>query len=181
MTARDVLLAKKRMMFIKGEDYNFLSYNIIVLLESLACNEEKRSFTDHRKLSFLVDFVSQPSLASIVARRNRLSSALSRRDLKSLHAAYADGESRKHFVERVLYSLNANKKITLSKVEGAHYANLWINSTAVPEEFRRSELFALERDNIARIREISPQIRTCGLSALLANFFEKQGVQVWRS
>lgn len=181
MTAKDILLAKKRMMFIKGEDYNFLSYNIIVLLESLGCYDQKRSFIDHRKLSFLVDFVSQPSLAAIVVRRNRLGSSLGKRDLKSLYSAYADGESRKHFVERVLFSLNANKKISLIKAEGAQYANVWMNSAAVPEGFRQSDLFSLERDNIGRIREISAQVRTCGLSTFLANFFERQGVQVWRS
>lgn len=181
MTARDVLLAKKRMMFIKGEDYNFLAYNILLLIYELGCSLPSKPFKDHRKLSFLIDFISQPELASIVARGQRLGGQLSKRDTKSLASAYADGESRKHFIERVLYSLASNGKIRLTKEENLQCASVSLIKGTIPDSFFADDVFDVERENIARIRSISPQIRTCGLGAFLERFFRNQGVQVWHS
>ena len=47
--------AKKRIMFIKGEDFNFLAYNILITLDSLKCHTAERAFVDHHKLRSYLD------------------------------------------------------------------------------------------------------------------------------
>jgi hypothetical protein len=177
----DVLSAKKRIMFIKGEDFNFLAYNILILLDQLDCNSEAKAFRDHRKLAFLVDLVSQPSLTGIIERRFRLNRSLSKRDLHSLSSAYANGESRKHFVERVLYAMATRGIIQIKKPPTEVAANIVLVPENISDSFSSSELFELERLNIRRIRVISPQIRTTVFQTFMTRFFDEQGVRTWHT
>ena len=42
--------AKKRLMFIQKEDYNFLTYNFLILLKELDCINYQKRFTDFRRI-----------------------------------------------------------------------------------------------------------------------------------
>ena len=55
---KDKNFAKKRLMFIQKEDYNYLCYNLILLLDNLECNSEDQKFKDFRKVAYLIDFIS---------------------------------------------------------------------------------------------------------------------------
>jgi len=56
--------AKKRMMFIQGEDYNFLAYTLLIFLNEMGCHSEKTKFKDFRKIAYLIDFISgSPNLS----------------------------------------------------------------------------------------------------------------------
>ena len=57
--------AKKRMMFIQREDYNFLTYNFLILLNELNCVSEDKRFNDFRKIAYLVEFISN-NIANIL-------------------------------------------------------------------------------------------------------------------
>ena len=50
--------AKKRMMFIQKEDYNFLAYNLLIFLNTLGCTDEGKKFRDFRKVAYLIDFIN---------------------------------------------------------------------------------------------------------------------------
>ncbi len=83
-SAENSIAAKKRIMFIHGEDFNYLAYHVIVLLDTLKCDSASRPFKDHRKLAFLMDLVSSLHLAPMLVRRARLDSRLSTRDTRAI-------------------------------------------------------------------------------------------------
>ena len=73
--------AKKRMMFIQKEDYNFLTYNLLILLYSLNCISESKRFRDFRKVAYLVDFINSSGNISDYTQ-NELASIYSKAQLK---------------------------------------------------------------------------------------------------
>jgi hypothetical protein len=56
---RDKQTAKKRMMFIQTEDYNFLTYNLLIFLDEMKCHNENSKFQDFRNIAYLIDFISK--------------------------------------------------------------------------------------------------------------------------
>lgn len=181
MTDPSSAIARKRIMFIKGEDFNYISYNILIILDSLKCSSRDHAFRDHRKLSFLVDFASSATLASMLERQSRLQSSLSRRDLHSLAVAYSNGASRKHFVARIVNSLITKGFVGVSKGENELYLDMWVKQENVPASFFKSDLYLTERDNMKKIAKVSRHIRTLTFPTFLERFFECHGVTVWHS
>lgn len=180
-TADHSLAAKKRIMFIMGEDFNFLTYNILITLDALQCNVEKKAFIDHRKLAYLVDLVSSPILASILERFAKLGTKLNKKDVHALSVAYTNGASRKHFVTRIINSLCTRGMLRIAR--GSHDLDLklWLNPDAIPASFLTSELYILERENLTRLKAVSKQIRILTFPTFLDKFFQDQGVRTWHS
>lgn len=50
--------ARRRIMFIQQEDYNFLAYNFMLVLIASDCNSASKSFHDFRKIAYLIEFIS---------------------------------------------------------------------------------------------------------------------------
>lgn len=178
---QESLAAKKRIMFIKGEDFNYLTYNILILLDSLRCHDQQKAFKDHHKIAYLIDLVSSPVLASILSRKGRLQTRLSMRDQHILATAYSNGASRQHFVARTINSLVTRGLVSVS--QGQHQLDLdvWVNARELPSTFLSSELYDQERVNIELLKTISTQLRILNLKTFLTRFYGEQGVQVWHS
>lgn len=177
----DALAAKKRIMFIKGEDFNFLAYNILIVLDALKCYSADNSLRDYDKLAYLVDLISSPTLATIIERRARLGSTLSKRDIHSLSIAYTNGAARKHFVARVLNSLKTREFLDIKRGEHELDVNVWLNSERLPNGFLVSDLYAPERANIELLKSVSKFLRTIKFQTFLLRFYGDQGVRLWHS
>jgi hypothetical protein len=179
--AEESLAAKKRIMFIKGEDFNFLAYNILIILDALRCHSENRPLKDHNKLAYLIDLISSPTLATIIERRERLGSKLSARDLHSLSTAYTNGAARKHFVARVLNSLKTKGLLGFRTGEHDLDLDVWLNADRLPSGFLSSDLYAPERTNIDLLKLVSKFLRTITFSTFISRFYGEQGVRLWHS
>lgn len=180
-TSEDSTAVKKRIMFIQGEDFNYLAYHVLVILDGLKCNSPNKPLKDHRKLAFVIDLVSSPTLAPMLARRARLDSRLSVRDLHSLATAYANGASRKHLVTRVVSSLVNRGLLAVKKADRDLELNVWLNREKIPQTFLTSDLYQNERDNLRLLRGISSHLRALTLETFLKKLFDDNGVQTWRS
>jgi hypothetical protein len=181
-TAEESIAAKKRIMFIKGEDFNYIAYHILVVLDSLNCYSEANVFRDHRKLAYLTDLVSSQSLARMLVRRNRLDSKLSQRDAHSLQTAYANGISRQHLVSRVIASLVSRGILSVKQGEkDSLELDVWLNKNKLPKSFLESDLYATERENLRLLLSISNRLRTVMFPTFLERYFSDHGVHTWHS
>jgi hypothetical protein len=180
-SASEATAAKKRIMFIKGEDFNFLAYHVLIVLDAFRCNSKERLFKDHRKLAFLPDLISSTSLTAILLRRKRLQSSLSARDAHLLATAYANGASRRHLVARVISALAQRGLLSIEKAEDGVAHDLWLNRDQVPKSFLDSDVYLVERENIEHLLQISNRIRTVSLETFLDRFFGDHGVHTWHS
>ena len=93
---------KKSLMFATGDDLYFVTYNILLMLKVLKCNGNPRKFTDFKKIAFLISFISNDNLISIV---NSDFTLLSKPDHLLLSKAYSDGLMRISQVKKVVLPL----------------------------------------------------------------------------
>lgn len=172
--------AKKRIMFVAGEDFNFLTYNVLIILDALGCNSQQKMFHDHRKLPYLISLASSPTAQQILLRRKRLNSSLGKRDLHTIASIYTQGVSRRHLVERVIYVLSRRGLVTARVGTESGSLDVCENNERIPEDFQESEFFELERANLNALRRIAPKLRSLKLGTFLQRYFTDQGVQTWQ-
>jgi hypothetical protein len=170
---------RKRLMFVTQEDFYFLTYNIIVILKTLGCIKEEKSFLDGRKLAFLVDFSSNNYLANELRRSSEENVLLNKQDKDVFYQAYTKGRARLPFVNRLLYSLENKKIITVKPDQEKKRLNIYLNDSAEIKKLVESGLFENEFVNAKIIQEAYSRIRSTSLDAALDNIFRKRGVETW--
>lgn len=172
------LAIKKRMMFLKGDDLYYLTYNILVLLKELQCFSSERPFVDHNKLAFLVEFVADKQITSIITR-NSTNLNISQSEKHILQSTYADGLMRRHIITRLIFALNKRHIIGLSQGETTSQISLWIIGDTLPEDFFKTDIYDAEIDNILSLKQSFSKIRTMRLDTMLEKLFDRYGVSTW--
>lgn len=180
MSNKQNLDVKKRIMFSKEDDYYFITYNILVFLDTLGCVSENRRFVDYTKLTYIIPFISNHLLLDIVVRFNNSNHLPSSDEIELLRETYYSSRLKLKSVTSILFALEHNKYIELQKNETRHSIDIWIRKDKIPESFFDSSLYKIEIEHTQKVREISPRIRTLTVSKLLEQFFGNKGVTVWQ-
>lgn len=167
---------KKSIMFSKGDDFYFLSYNILILLYGLKCFCGKRTFNDYRKLAFLIDFVSNRNLAQTLVKKGLLLNPI---DRELFTRAYANGLLRLNQIIRLLFTLEKKGFITLQRDAGRDIVDVCINEQAIPATFFQAELFKFELSNVSALNVTVKRITVLTLDTLLERLFENHGIKTW--
>lgn len=169
--------AKKRLMFLTEEDFYFLSYNCLLLLAHLKSKSADEAFHDIRKLSYLIEFVSNSYLAKIISEKSE-NSYLSPRDKSELAKVYKKARDRLPMMNRLLHSMEKKGILSLVPNREKNTIDAFLVEQSLPKGFISAELFKSERNNLAGITK-GRRIRTCSLNALLESIFRKNGVATW--
>jgi hypothetical protein len=181
MNTEELGRLKKRMMFIKGDDFYFIAYNSLLLLSELECDSQQRLFKDHRKLSFLVDFVSDPRLSEIVALAKDENCVPSTIDTHGLTLAYSHGASRQHITMRIACALETKGIMGIERGTQKEGFDVYLNRDRLPADFLSDDLYEVERHNIHTLRRLLPQLRVMKLRTMLGQLFVRNGVDVWHA
>lgn len=163
-------------MFSKGDDFYFLSYNILVLLYGLGCLSDKRVFKDYRKLAFLIDFISSRELVVTIKRSGMIVNPI---DRELLTRAYADGLLRLNQIIRLLFTLEKKGLIILQRQPDKDTIDVSLKKEAVQDVFFDKELFKLELSNLKSLSETVQRITSLTLDTLLNKLFDNHGIKTW--
>ena len=170
---------RKRMMFVTQDDFYFLTYNLIILLDQLDCKKADKVFVDIRKIAFLIDFISDHSLAMLIARGKELDGEVRASDKNTLNNCYSKGKDRVPFVNRLAYALEKKQFITIVADQENKTIGAYLNPDNLPKGFISTEMFDNEIKNVGLIKSTFSRIRTTSLSAFLENVFRSNGVSTW--
>lgn len=171
--------AKKRMMFSKGDDFYFLTYNTLLLADALGCDSTDKPFQDHRKAAFLVSFIADPQLTSMALRRRATGRLLPTADRGELAKAYADGSARIHLLTRLVFAFEKKGLVRLQKSKRKQAIDFSLDRDNIPNDYLKNSMFSVEKGNITKLRSLLPQLRKSTLRVLLERLFEENGVEVW--
>lgn len=162
---------KKRMMFIKGEDYNFLSYNIFIILNGLGCINKNRSLKDHRKLSFLVDFVSNDKLIDIIEHYiKKPDTSVNRLDRDLLNQSYTNSLLRIKTINQLVFTL-INENYLFITGRKLDKLDISLNKKNISKDFFKNDLFSIERNNIDRLKKIIGRITIKDITTILESLY----------
>jgi hypothetical protein len=175
MTESSRASLKKRVLFAVSEDYYFITYNSLLLLARLQATSAERSFLDHRRLAFLVEFVADPAAAAAATKPADQTHS----DVEILRTAYARGLARLPIVNRLVFALEQKGLLRSTKAADTGERNVYLARPLDTLPFLDSDLFAVERENIEKVRAHAPQLRKSKLPTTLARFFRAHGVETW--
>lgn len=169
------LTIKKKLMFAKGDDFYFLSYNMILILHSLKCICGQRKFTDYRKLAFLIDFVSNRNLAFTLEKPGYLLNPV---DREQFTRAYANGLIRVNQISRLLFTLEKKQVVILSRDDGG-IMNVCLKKESLNATFLDKKLFRFELDNLKTMTAHVQRLNVLSLETLLERLFDNHGIKRW--
>lgn len=166
---------KKRIMFILGEDYYFITYSILIMLKYFKAIDSKHTFKDIRKINLVLDLISNNEALYILERAIKFK--FNCKDLPILENCYSNYLKRTPIFNRIIYILNHHKYITIHKNGLIDDVN--INVDVIDKEFFDNELFKDEIDNIKILKSLFKQINRMKYNSLLDRIFTNNGVLTW--
>jgi hypothetical protein len=158
--------AKKRLMFIQKEDYNFLAYNILILLDTLGCTDEKKKFRDFRKIAYLVDFINEGG-------------NLQHFDQAQLAQIYSRAQIKKKLLHHLMIVLKNREFIGVSVNTTYRSIDLWLNKSKIPNNFLDADFFKSEIANIMELKKITRSLKTVSIKTLATVIFNDNNVLTW--
>lgn len=164
---------KRRLMFIKWEDYNYLTYNLLIILKYLWCEDINKSFIDTKKIIYLIFLVSDKKYLNILRRVKRIDDSLyiSSFDREVLTKLYYEWLDNIKQLNQLLFILDKKWYIGIVK-EKSNY-NLYIKDNIFLNEMLDSNLFTYEIDNMVLLQKELQRSRTLKFDTFMNNLFYK--------
>ncbi|BBI34948.1 hypothetical protein [Cohnella abietis] len=175
----DNINVKKRMMFSAEDDYYYFAYNTIIFLHTLGFTSEHQRLQEWSKLNYLIPFLSNHSLFSIVSSNKAMDSKASPIDRDHLKETYLKSRLRLNWAGSLLYALQQKDILSMSKNENRKSYDVWLSTENLPKEFFSTELFRMERNHSKQIKGMFSHIRTMKTDSLLDELFRNRGVYIW--
>ena len=158
--------AKKRIMFIPKEDYNYLIYNTLLILNELNCLSEATAFNDFRKIAYILDFINT----------NKAIAEYTQEELSSI---YLKAQVKKKLLSHILIILRNNNYIGISINPRHQTFDIWMNKDNIPTDFWDDNLFILDREQFLALKKNVRSLRLTTIKTLAQKLFGDKNVLVW--
>lgn len=158
--------AKKRMMFIQREDYNFLTYNFLILLNELNCVNEDKRFNDFRKIAYLIEFISNDI-------------DIEKYTEMELSNIYLRAQLKKKLLSHLIITLKNKHYLEISLNNTHRTLDVWINKEKIPDDFFNNEYFSQEILNIQKLKKFARISARQTLKKMIDKLYKDRGVLTW--
>ena len=166
----------KRISFLSGEDFYFLTYLMLICLKEF-CGKNM-IFNDHRKLTYLMQIIANSSVVNILID-NQEHGQLNPSDKELLFDAYVKGSLHQRDVYKILRSLEKKGAVTVMHTDKVDCFNILFNNTKMMKSFFDTDLFNKEKNNIIIIKSTFKRINSLGLEGFISKFFDNYGLKLW--
>lgn len=166
--------AKRRLMFVPGEDFYFLGYTVLLLLEAFGCRSPERSFQDPQKIAFLADFVgSDADLRLALA-----SAPLTQPARKRLALLFDRALARRAPLERLLSALERASLVSFTRSDEGE-EGIYLRTSTSTRALLDASIYEGERMRISQLRRDFKFLRTMTRLTMKERLFGAHGVQTW--
>jgi hypothetical protein len=169
------LSAKKRLMYLSGEDFYLYCYSILVILDSLDCHDGKY-FRDYRKLAFLTEIISDNKTVYVLS--HSVGEKMNPKDHERLLDSYSSGLTRRSEILKLLFVLEKRGYVVLERGR-AQEINLTLSKDQLPEEFLGKSMFEFEYKNIRSVSKKVRRLASLTLDTMLSKIYTDNGVRTW--
>lgn len=169
--------SKKRMMYLVDEDFYFITYNCLFILNKMGCFSEKKAFKDYKKLAYLIDFIANKKLTSTMTIGDGF---LVQNSFKEeLIQSYVIGMSRASLLARVAFALEQKGILVVKTDLKKHRVDWFINKDTLPVDFFDQVFFLEEDKNYSLMTEEFKLVRTASLKTTLDFLYGRHGILIW--
>jgi len=170
---------KRRLVYNKSEDLNFIAYNVLLLLHHLNCTNSQRKFNDYRKLVFLISIISDDKKTSILTDYYKEGIIANKNIRTVINRLYYDSIEHLTLIRYLLVILE--KKGVVKLVMESNKTNVFIENSRDFLIFFEDERFIKEKRRIEKIQQKIPRIRSINYMTFIENFFKRNGVAIWEN
>ncbi|WP_411992111.1 hypothetical protein [Agarivorans sp. DSG3-1] len=167
--------AKKRLMYLSGEDFYHYCYSIFVILDSLGCRNGKY-FRDYRKLAFLTDIIGDDKIVYVLSHSS--GEKLNPKDYECLLDSYSNGLTLRSEILKLLFVLEKRGYVSLNRGK-AQEIDVTLTKNNLPSGFLNSNVFASESKNIKDISKKYGRLASLTLDTMLNKIYVDNGVRTW--
>lgn len=171
------LEVKKRMMFIKEEDYNYLTYNIFLILSFLRCYSPSNAFKDYRKLSYLIPLISNKKYITSLTKRINSPDIEYPYEKQLLNELYYDSKLKHRIIASLLLALERKKYICMRKNKDT--MDIWVDTEIASRFSANTEIFSEELYNCRVLKKFFSHLRTNANKTLEKSIFDRNGDDLW--
>ncbi|CAA0183343.1 conserved hypothetical protein [Tenacibaculum maritimum] len=158
--------ARKRMMFIQKEDYNYLCYNLIIILNNLGCTKESYQFKDFRKIAYLIDFISASKNIDDFSQ-------------DELGGIYSKVHIKKKLLSHLLIILKNKDYLGISMNKTHKSFDIWLKIDNIPKTFFDKDIFYNELDNFEILKTKIRGIRNTTIKTMVDKLFTSKNILTW--
>jgi len=167
--------AKKRLMYLSGEDFYLYCYSIFVILNSLGCCDGKY-FRDYRKLAFLIDIIGDGKVIYVLSHSS--GEKMDSKDYECLLDSYSNGLTLRSEILKLLFVLEKKGYVILSRGKTQEIdVTLAINN--IPGGFLDGNVFTFETKNIEYVSKKFRRLPSLTLDTMLNKIYVENGVRTW--
>lgn len=170
--------SKRPLFFISGEDFYFIAYSILLILEFLGGTG--RRVKDHRKIAYLIQFLGDVRLVDLLERTQE-GKVANPVDRELLFSSYANAELHKREVFKILFSMERRGYLKMQRTQKIEEIEITLIREGLPNGFFKNEVFADERTNAETLKRLLPRESTWSFDTLLERLYRQRGVDVWVS
>lgn len=169
-------LEKRRLNFISSDDFYFLAYSILLVLELLGGSGKR--IKDHRKIVFLIQFVADDRLLNIL-ERSQERTVVNPVDRELLFTSFTTAELQKPEVFKILFSLEKRGYVVIERTAEAEVLDVRLVSDSLPQKFFETPRFDKEHRNATLLKQLVKLIPSLTFSTLIDKLYRNRGVRVW--
>lgn len=174
MEKRDTV--KRRLNFISGEDFYFLTYELLLIIDLLTTANGK--FRDHRKLSHLVQLAGDENVVRILKRyEDRLIN--NAEDREKLFVTFTNGELNKREIFKLVLALERRGLLRVERTATPEVLDVQLNRSELPTDFLSNEIFKTDRAIISDLKKVIPRLSRLTMDTFLHKVYGSRGVNVW--
>lgn len=171
-------LKKRRLMFIPQEDFNYLTYNLVFLLDGIGCSGT-RYLKDHRKIGYLIELIGNEGLVQYLAIDKR--NIEKKETKKTFQRAFSRGMQREHLMFRLCLALESKGILNIDdETKKGALLKVSLKKENCLKILKNINLYKDELENVEVLKRVCPRIPSIKLETLINNTFGKVGVAVWR-
>jgi len=168
--------AKKRLMYLSGEDFYLYCYSIFIILDALGSSSGK-AFRDYRKLAFLVNIINDEKLVYILS--NSKGESLNPYDKECLFASYSEGLSKRSEILKLVFTLEKKGFLVLSKGKRKEEIDVSLVKEKIPEGCFDPDVFSLDYQRVLIVKKSVPRLKGMILETMLERIYSDNGVKTW--
>ncbi|MEN8908284.1 MAG: hypothetical protein ABF289_20200 [Clostridiales bacterium] len=173
------LNVKKKIMYIIDEDYNYLAYNILLILNCLKCYSETKMFVSYMKLPYIINFISSEFSTNLFIRLfNNSSKNLNHIEYENLFKIYTKSKMTNNHIKRLIFSLK-EKKIVDFKKDRFSSIGVFLNNNKNLSGILKNSIFYDEKNRINELKEAFPRIKSIKYNTFVKKVFIDNGVGKW--
>lgn len=169
---------KRPLFFISGEDFYFVAYSILLVLEYLGGSA--RRVKDHRKIAYLIQFLDDSRLIDLLERTQGTGVA-NAADRELLFSSYTNAELHKREVFKIIFSMERRGFLQMRRTNNPEILDITLVGEEIPQGFFENDSFADEKANANRLKKLYPRLSLLTFESLLDRIYEDRGVRVWAS